>query len=99
MAVRTDNRLQDSPLIPVSCRRCAAQVLVRKSSWQQTSIQWTAQASARCPQRRDAAKLTKHSGAVFLGCSDLRNSIDEAVHSGTLRVVDETGSTSSRSGL
>ncbi|MDA4110729.1 ferredoxin [Mycolicibacterium holsaticum] len=95
MAVRTDNRLQDSPLVPVSCRRCAAEVLVRKSSWQQTSIQWNAHAIARCPQRQDAEHLTKHSGGVFLGCSDLRNSIDEAVASGALHVVDDTVDASS----
>lgn len=90
MAVRTDNRLQDLPPVPVSCRRCAAEVLVRKSSWQQTSIQWNADATARCPQRREAEMLAKHTGRVFLACSDLRDTIDEAVESGVLRVVDET---------
>lgn len=90
MAVHADNRLLDSPLVPVRCRRCAAQVLVRKSSWQQTSIQWNADATATCPQRREAEQLTKHSGGVFLACSDLRDTIDEAVASGALRIVDET---------
>ncbi|MGE2723864.1 ferredoxin [Mycolicibacterium pulveris] len=89
MAVRTDNRLQELPPVPVRCRRCAAEVLVRKSSWQQTSIQWNAQATARCPQRRQAAELNTHGGGVFLACSDLRDSIDEAVNSGTVRIVDE----------
>lgn len=94
MAVRTDNRLQDLPPVPVRCSRCAAEVLVRKSSWQQTSIQWNAQAAARCPQRRQADELDKHGGGVFLSCSDLRNSIDEAVDNGTLRIVDETADAS-----
>lgn len=95
MAVRADNRLQDLAPVPVRCSRCAAEVLVRKSSWQQTSIQWNAQATARCPQRRQADELGNHGGGVFLSCSDLRNSIDEAVDNGTVRIVDETADASS----
>ncbi|HET9890646.1 MAG TPA: ferredoxin [Mycobacterium sp.] len=85
----SDNRLQDAPLLPVSCRRCGAQVLARKSSWQQTSIQWTAEATAMCPQRRQTAALTQHSQGIFLACSDLRDSIDKAVERGTLPIIDE----------
>jgi hypothetical protein len=88
MTVRTDNRLIDSPLVPVTCRRCGAEVLARKSSWQQTSIQWDAQSTATCPQRRQAEALNNH--GVFLVCSDLRDSIDEAVEAGALSIVDET---------
>src|SRR5690606_13754173 len=36
---RQDDRLLDCPPAPVACRRCAAEVQVRKSSWEQTSIQ------------------------------------------------------------
>ena len=57
MTVRPDNRLADSPMVPVACRRCGASVLARKSSWNQTSVQWSAQASAQCLERQDAEQL------------------------------------------
>ncbi len=41
MAIRPDNRLDDAPMVPVACTRCGAGVQVRKSSWNQTSVQWT----------------------------------------------------------
>ena len=33
---------RDAPMVPVACRRCGAAVLARKSSWDQTSVQWSA---------------------------------------------------------
>ena len=48
MTVRPDNRLSDAPMVPVHCKSCEARVLVRKSSWEQTSVQWDATATARC---------------------------------------------------
>ena len=91
MAIRTDNRYADSPMVPVACRRCGANVLARKSSWNQTSVQWDAEASARCLERRDAENLAAHSGrGVFLACSALSDSIVDAVRHGDLPVVDET---------
>jgi hypothetical protein len=91
MAVRPDNRLADSPMVPVTCRRCGASVLARKSSWNQTSVQWDAEASARCLERREAENLPAYAGrSLFLACSALRESIVEAVRHGDLPVVDET---------
>jgi hypothetical protein len=91
MAVRPDNRLADSPMVPVACRCCAASVLARKSSWNQTSVQWDAEASARCLERREAENLAAYAGrSLFLACSALRESIVEAVRHGDLPVVDET---------
>jgi hypothetical protein len=91
MAVRPDNRLTDSPMVPVACRRCGASVLARKSSWNQTSVQWDAEASARCLERRDAENLAEHAGrSLFLACSALSDSILEAIRHGDLPVVDET---------
>jgi hypothetical protein len=90
MTARTDNRLADAPMVPVTCRRCGAKVLARKSSWQQTSVQWDAAAMARCPQRRAADLLTTHGRRdVFLACSDLAESIRTAAHDGELPVVDD----------
>jgi hypothetical protein len=92
VSVRTDNRLADAPMVAVTCRRCGAEVLARKSSWQQTSVQWTAAAMARCPQRHEAALLSEHGGGgVFVSCSELRESIRQAVRDGVLPVLDETG--------
>ena len=91
MAVRPDNRLADIPMVRVECRRCGAQVLARKSSRNQTSVQWNADASACCLERRDAQTLAAHSGrGLFLACSALSESIVDAVRHGQLRVVDET---------
>lgn len=91
MTIRADNRYADFPMVPVACRRCGAHLLARKSSWNQTSVQWDAEASARCLERRDAEDLAAHSGrAVFLACSSLSDSITDAVRHGDLPVVDET---------
>lgn len=74
-----DNRQQDGlPMLPVRCRSCAAEVLVRKSSWQQTSIQWTAAAARACPEQ-----ASDQPGRAP-GCPALRESIDEHVESGGL---------------
>lgn len=91
MSVRPDNRLDDAPMVPVTCRACGAKVLARKSSWQQTSVQWSADAAQRCPQRRDSEALAAHGRkTVFLSCSELSESIVEAVRAGSLSIVDET---------
>ena len=91
MTVQIDNRLSDSPMAPVGCRRCGAVVLARKSSLSQTSVQWNAEASARCLQRRDPDNSIGYSRrGVFLGCSALADSILDAVGDGDLPVVDET---------
>lgn len=93
MAVRIDNRLMDCPMVPVPCRRCDAQILVRKSSWNQTSVQWNADASARCSQRQEAQRVSAHGGpGVFLTCSELSESILDAVRHGDLTMADEVAS-------
>ncbi len=89
LPVRADNRLDEMPMEPVTCRNCDARVLARKSSWNQTSVQWDADAAARCPERREAQKMRAHgSRGVFLVCSALSESIVDAVRNGELRLVD-----------
>jgi hypothetical protein len=83
-----DNRLDTMPMAPVTCRNCGARVLVRKSSWNQTSVQWNADASARCAER----KVYGDRG-LFLACSALQDSIVGAVRHGDLSIVDEIAST------
>ncbi|SON63344.1 hypothetical protein MSIMFI_04874 [Mycobacterium simulans] len=88
LSVRTDNRLDDMPMMPVACRNCGAQVLARKSSWNQTSVQWNAEASALCAERREADRIAGHHRGLFLACSALRASIEAAVAAGELAIVD-----------
>jgi hypothetical protein len=88
--VREDNRLDEMPMMPVACRNCRARVLVRKSSWNQTSVQWNADATARCIERAEAQKISAHAGrGVFLACSALSESILDAVRHGGVAIVDE----------
>ena len=68
----------ESGLSEVACGRCGARVLVRKSSTEHTSIQWTAQAQRRCPAFE-----------VRTGGPDLRRNIGAAVADGRLPVGDE----------
>ena len=90
MTVRPGNRLADSPMVHVACRRCSANVLARKSTWEQTSVQWDALSTARCEQRADARALSALGGrGIFLGCSELTESILGAVSTGELTLVDE----------
>ncbi|WP_245836119.1 ferredoxin [Mycobacterium rhizamassiliense] len=90
-SVRTDNRFDAMPMMPVACRSCGARVLVRKSTWNQTSVQWNADATERCTERAEAEKVSAHaSRGVFLACSALRESILRAVRDGELTIVDET---------
>lgn len=89
-SVQEDNRLDEMPMVPVACGSCGARVLVRKSSWNQTSVQWNADATARCAERADAQKIdTPGSRGVFIVCSALSASILDAVRQGNLSVVDE----------
>ena len=93
MAVRPDNRLADAPMVPVNCRRCGACVLARKSTWDQTSVQWNGQASKRCEERHDADELAGHGRGLFLGCSALRESLMAAARDGALPIVDDEAAT------
>jgi hypothetical protein len=90
-SVRTDNRLDEMPMMPVTCRDCGARVLARKSSWSQTSVQWNADATARCAERAEAQMISvPGSRGVFLVCSALSESIVDAVRHGDLAIVNET---------
>jgi hypothetical protein len=91
VTVRDDNRLADAAMTSVHCQRCAARVLVRKSSANQTSVQWNTEATGRCGERRELEKLAGHGGnGLFLGCVALSESIVGAVRAGDLSIVDRT---------
>jgi hypothetical protein len=86
----TDNRLDEMPMVPVACRNCGARVLARKSSWNQTSVQWNAEATAQCAERAEAQQISAPgSRGVFLACSALSESIMAAVRHGDLSIIDE----------
>jgi hypothetical protein len=87
--IRPDNRLLDAPMQPVECQRCGAVVTVRKSSWEQTSIQWNAAAAAACEERRSARPEPGPNGTWFPGCLALRDSVREAALAGTIAIADE----------
>ncbi|MER6633227.1 ferredoxin [Streptomyces sp. NPDC000987] len=70
----------------VDCTLCGARVEARKSSWEQTSVQWHADALAACAERRVAAT---GAGAVFTGCRTLKRTIGEAAVQGRIRVRSE----------
>ncbi|AXK89235.1 hypothetical protein [Nocardia farcinica] len=85
MAPRVDNRLADTPMVPVECGQCGARVLARKSSWQQTSVQWNAEAVARCPELGSPVLR----GPFLPGCSRMSEFIREAALAGRIPVPAE----------
>ena len=88
MAVRPDVRLENGPMTPVACLTCGATVEARKSSWDQTSIQWTDTARAACVERRASTPRPGPNGSAFLGCAALNQSLREAAVRGDLPVQD-----------
>lgn len=87
-SVRQDNRLDETPMVPVTCVTCGGRVLARKSSWNQTSVQWNAEATARCAERAEAQRISMPGGqCVFLACSALSESVLDAVRHGDLSIV------------
>lgn len=74
-------------LVPVRCHACASEVRVRKSSAAQTSVQWSGDPAATCPEfasRVAAGEL----GARIDTCPKLRQSIEDSVAAGVLAVPD-----------
>lgn len=88
MAVRPDVRLEAGPMTPVACATCGAYVEARKSSWDQTTIQWDRDALDRCVERRASSPRPGPNGAAFLGCAALNESLREAAVRGALPVQD-----------
>ena len=88
VVVRPDVRLESAPMSPVSCDTCGAQVEARKSSWEQTSIQWHSADTERCLERR-AAMAPRIAGTPFAGCASLRMALSRAVDRGELPVLSD----------
>jgi hypothetical protein len=77
----------ESGLVPVECTRCGNRVLAKKNSDKHTSVQWTAESST-CPEI--AAQVDGGArSAQILGCSTLKQSIEQAARDGRLAVPDD----------
>jgi len=90
-AVRPDVRLETAPMQPVTCEACGAAVTARKSSWDQTTVQWTAAALAACAERADRppAATDRPNHQAFAGCGRLRDAVREAAVRGDLDVQSD----------
>jgi hypothetical protein len=75
-------------LTPVSCAACATEVLVRKASRVQTSIQWQTPPAESCPEFADRVAAGELSARIDT-CPRLREAIKRAVVTGTVAVPDE----------
>jgi hypothetical protein len=73
-------------LAPVVCASCGVEAMVKKNSHKHTSVQWTADGVAACPEIRAARSTDPH--ALVLGCPKLAASIADAVRSGAVVVPD-----------
>lgn len=73
-------------LTPVVCAACGVEAMVKKNSNKHTSVQWTSEGVAACPEITAARAAAP--GALVLGCSRLAASIDDAVRSGAVVVPD-----------
>ncbi len=74
-------------LSPVGCHACPTEVLVRKASAVQTSVQWSADPAATCPEFA-ALVAAGEVGARIDTCPKLREAIEDAVAAGRLVVPD-----------
>lgn len=74
----------------VTCERCAAVVWATKFSPQHTSVQWNADAVAKCAEyaasRADNADRADRARVPLRTCASLWATIDRAVREGRLEV-------------
>jgi hypothetical protein len=76
------------------CDGCGALVRVKKSSPQQTSVQWTTRAVRQCAEFTARVALGETTALVET-CTTLRDSIDRAVRDGRLEAHAATTPTAS----
>jgi hypothetical protein len=83
-----DQRLYTTArLVEVACLDCLARVGVKKNSEHHTSIQWTGEARAHCPE------LSRRTGArdTFPACPRMIASIEAAARDGQIPIGAEDG--------
>lgn len=76
-------------LVPLACRACGSRVQVQKFSWQHTSVQWTSEVRAGCPELHDEAE------AVGV-CAALRDTVEQAALDGVVPVFDPAADRTTR---
>jgi len=75
-------------LAPVTCAACSTEVLVRKASQAQTSIQWQSSPAKSCPEF--AARVAEGELSARIDtCPRLREAIERAVTVGAVVVPHE----------
>jgi len=77
-------RYLEGHLVEVECLDCLARVRVRKQSDFHTSIEWSAEAVAACPE----LARQRQSGSIHVPatCSRLQDSIRSAVREGKIEI-------------
>ncbi|WP_370248614.1 hypothetical protein [Nocardioides sp.] len=73
-------------LVEVACLDCLARVRVKKNSEHQTSIQWSAQARAACPELARIDRAGPDGRTLHAGCARLTASIEAATRDGDVPV-------------
>ncbi|MGW5520092.1 hypothetical protein [Nocardia africana] len=76
-------RYLEDGLTPVACRACGVEVLVRKSSSHQRSVQWTVSPAEHCPVFAKLAGPGRPDP-----CPDLEKSIQYAIDEGILAIEE-----------
>lgn len=84
-------RYMEAGMRPVSCEHCGTEVLVRKNSVDQTSVQWQAEPWAVCPRFAEAHEAGKVS-ALQDACPNLESSIGHAVRLGVITLPEQENS-------
>jgi hypothetical protein len=75
-------------LVPVACAACLTEVLVRKASPVQTSIQYRTSPAESCPEFAARVASGELSARIDT-CARLREAIERAVATGAVAVPDE----------
>lgn len=81
------SRYLEEGLTPLRCLTCQSEVLVRKSSSHQTSIQWTGDPAAHCPVYAKLAEQGAGPGRPE-SCADLERTIKWAVDEGVIDIAE-----------
>jgi hypothetical protein len=76
-------------LVEVACLDCLARVAVKKNSEHQTTIQWSAEAVAACPELCRTTRSGHRDG--LRGCPRMAASIDAAVADGVVPIGAHDG--------
>ncbi|HEX8627618.1 MAG TPA: hypothetical protein VF755_05555 [Catenuloplanes sp.] len=75
-------------LIGLACENCGVRVRVKKSSAQQTSVQWSPAGVRGCAEFAERTRLGEPS-ALVATCARLRDSIERAARDGRLPTPPE----------